>query len=53
VSASGDQQMAGLIMKACSDPILWIAMAIVFFRWQRVEARADRDARSLSPQETT
>lgn len=53
VSASGDQQMAGLIMKACSDPILWIAMAIVFFRWQRAEARAERDARSLSPQEST
>ena len=51
VSAGSDQQTAGLIMKACSDPILWIAMAIIFFRWQRAEGRADREAAAPTPQE--
>ena len=40
-----DQQAAGLIMKAVADPIIWLAMAIVFFRWQRVEEAADRAER--------
>ncbi|HEX5005004.1 MAG TPA: cytochrome c oxidase assembly protein [Gemmatimonadales bacterium] len=42
ISAITDQQSAGLIMKAVADPIIWLAMAIVFFRWQRVEEAADR-----------
>jgi len=48
IAAISDQQAAGLIMKAVADPIIWLAMAIVFFRWQRVEEatdRAERDAR--------
>jgi putative membrane protein len=48
ISAIADQQAAGLIMKAVADPIVWFAMAVVFFRWQRVEAtvdRAEREAR--------
>ena len=52
IAAGSDQQSAGLIMKAAADPLLWIAMAIVFFRWQRAEDAAERQARSLSPQET-
>jgi cytochrome c oxidase assembly factor CtaG len=52
IAAGSDQQTAGLIMKAGADPLLWIAMAIVFFRWQRAEDAAERQARSLSPQET-
>jgi putative membrane protein len=52
IAAGSDQQSAGLIMKAGADPLLWIAMAIVFFRWQRAEDAAERQARSLSPQET-
>jgi len=42
ISAITDQQAAGLIMKAVADPIIWLAMAIVFFRWQRVEDAADK-----------
>ena len=51
IAAGSDQQTAGLIMKAGADPLFWIAMAIVFFRWQRAEDAAERRARSLSPQE--
>ena len=45
IPAITDQQAAGLIMKAVADPIIWLAMAIVFFRWQRVEEAADRAER--------
>ncbi|HMU61843.1 MAG TPA: cytochrome c oxidase assembly protein [Gemmatimonadales bacterium] len=45
ISAIADQQAAGLIMKAVADPIIWLAMAIVFFRWQRVEEASDRAER--------
>jgi putative membrane protein len=37
VPAQVDQQLSGLIMKVIGDPILWLAMAIVFFRWARRE----------------
>ncbi len=37
VAAQADQQLSGLIMKVIGDPILWLAMAIVFFRWARSE----------------
>ena len=46
IAAITDQQAAGLIMKAVADPIIWLAMAIVFFRWQRVEEAADRAERA-------
>ena len=45
ISAATDQQVAGLIMKAVADPIIWLAMAVVFFRWQHVEQAADRAER--------
>lgn len=51
ISAGADQQAAGLIMKAGADPLLWLAMAVVFFRWQRAEEAAERRAQVLSPTE--
>lgn len=45
IAATTDQQAAGLLMKAVADPIVWLAMAILFFRWQRVEEAADRAER--------
>ena len=53
ISAATDQQVAGLIMKAVADPIIWLAMAIVFFRWHHVEEaadRAEREQRRAGPQ---
>ena len=41
IQAHSDQQMAGLLMKAVADPIMWVSMAIVFFRWSAMEKRAD------------
>jgi len=41
VAAQADQQLAGLIMKVIGDPILWLAMAIVYFRWARPEHAKD------------
>jgi putative membrane protein len=42
IQAHSDQQMAGLLMKAIADPIMWVSMAIVFFRWSAMERRADQ-----------
>ncbi len=39
-----DQQTAGLVMKVIGDPIVWIGITIIFFRWAHAERRADRDA---------
>ncbi len=47
ISAADDQQVAGLLMKAIGDPIIWIAMAIVFFRWHAAEERATRAGTTL------
>jgi putative membrane protein len=41
IQAHNDQQMAGLLMKAVADPIMWVSMAILFFRWSAMEKRAD------------
>jgi putative membrane protein len=41
ISAAADQQVAGVLMKAAADPLLWIAMAIVFFTWQRTDPDGD------------
>ncbi len=46
IPAGADQQVAGLLMKAVADPILWLAMGILFFRWSRREAATDREERS-------
>jgi len=34
IPAAADQQVAGLIMKAGMDPLIWLGMAIIFFRWR-------------------
>lgn len=43
VSVMGDQLMAGLIMKLIGSAILWVVIAVVFFRWYAAEQRADLD----------
>lgn len=45
ISALADQRTAGLVMKAVGDPILWLAMSVIFFRWARTEQEADRRER--------
>ena len=37
-----DQQIAGLLMKIGGGIVLWIAIAIIFFRWSRREEEASR-----------
>jgi putative membrane protein len=41
IAARSDQQMAGLLMKAIADPIMWTSMGIIFFRWSRAERREE------------
>lgn len=41
IQAHSDQQLAGLLMKAVADPIMWVSMAVIFFRWSAMEKRAD------------
>lgn len=38
IFAHPDQQAAGIIMKLGADPLIWLAMGIVFFRWARHDA---------------
>ena len=43
IPARSDQQLAGLLMKAIADPIMWVTMGVLFFRWsarERVEDAA-------------
>ena len=35
ISARSDQVVAGLLMKLAADPPVWVAMAVIFFRWQK------------------
>lgn len=37
IAARADQQTAGIIMKLGADPVIWLAMGIVFFRWSKAE----------------
>lgn len=39
-----DHQIAGLLMKVVGDPIIWVGIAVIFFRWANAERRADRVA---------
>lgn len=51
LSALDDQRTAGLLMKSVGDPVLWLAMAVLFFRWARAEQASDareREARRAS-----
>jgi putative membrane protein len=36
-----DHQLAGLLMKVVGDPVVWIGIAIIFFKWANHERRAD------------
>jgi putative membrane protein len=38
ISASSDQVVAGLLMKLAADPPIWVALGVIFFRWQREES---------------
>lgn len=44
-----DHQVAGLIMKVIGDPVVWIGIAIIFFRWAGAERRADLETRPGLP----
>lgn len=46
LSALDDQRTAGLLMKGVGDPILWLAMSILFFRYARAEKLADERERA-------
>lgn len=46
ISAHQDQQVAGLLMKALADPIMWVSMAIIFFRWSAAERKAEAAAQA-------
>lgn len=37
IAARSDQLTAGILMKLGADPVIWLAMGIVFFRWSRAE----------------
>lgn len=39
IGALGDQRVAGLLMKIGGGIITWIAISILFYRWQRDESR--------------
>jgi putative membrane protein len=41
IASGADQQAAGLLMKA-GDPIVWLAMLMVFIRWSMREAEVDK-----------
>jgi putative membrane protein len=45
IAARSDQQMAGLLMKAIADPIMWVSMGILFFRWSARERAAEQVSR--------
>jgi putative membrane protein len=42
ISALDDMQVAGLIMKIGAGAVLWVIIAIVFFRWYAEEEGAER-----------
>ena len=44
IAARTDQQFAGLLMKAIADPIMWLSMGILFFRWSARERAEDAGA---------
>jgi len=47
VSALSDQLVAGLIMKLVGGAILWVFIAVIFFRWHAQEERDGWDALQL------
>lgn len=44
-----DHQVAGLLMKVVGDPVIWVGIAIIFFRWANAERRADLQRAVATP----
>lgn len=56
IDAVTDQQIAGVTMKIGGGLLLWIVMAVIFFRWagrEEAEQRAGRVGRSHPPRQET
>jgi putative membrane protein len=53
ISAGADQKTAGVIMKGASDPLIWIAMIVIFARWRQAEGDVDRPTIPVPAQEPT
>jgi putative membrane protein len=53
ISAGADQKTAGVIMKGASDPLIWIAMIVIFARWRLAEGDVDRPTIPVPTQEPT
>lgn len=47
LSTLADQQLAGLIMKIAAGLLLWMIIAVVFFRWAAEEDRANNPRHGL------
>jgi putative membrane protein len=45
LSAGEDQQIAGLLMKIGGGLLLWVIIAVLFFKWHAAEEENDREAR--------
>jgi putative membrane protein len=45
LSAAEDQRIAGLLMKLGGGLLLWLVIAVLFFRWHSAEEENDRQAR--------
>jgi putative membrane protein len=41
LTPANDHQTAGLVMKVIGDPVIWIGLTVVFFRWANAERRKD------------
>ncbi len=55
ISASSDENIAGIIMKTGAGLILWLAIAIVYFRWAATDetfARTGSGVKARLPQQT-
>ncbi len=53
ISATADQQAAGAIMKVLGGGLLWLLIAIRFFRWCAVQRREDAHQVELRHQNTS
>jgi putative membrane protein len=47
LSTLADQQLAGLVMKIAAGLLLWLIIAVVFFRWAAEEERANTPRHGL------
>lgn len=53
LGAHDDQQIGGLLMKLAADPVIWAAMAVIFFRWSSEEGRVQPPAVGHRPPAVT